>query len=140
MSDRITTLYNQYIAMPLANRIELSRRSYAQMEQEFKKAYDSWNGYNYAIDCALLICYMAGISETTYNLFLRTSGKSPSYTDFSNGACNCARNQNAIIRYVNIKHDDLIVAVSYYALTICACKGSLTDRDRNLINRFLTRG
>ena len=104
-----------------------------------KKAYDSWKGYNYAIDCALLISYMAGISETTYNLFLRTSGKTPSYSDFSNGACNCARNQDAIIRSVNIKHDDLIVAVSYYALTICACKGSLTDRDRNLINKFLTR-
>ena len=33
MSDRITNLYNQYIEMPLANRIELSRRSYAKMEE-----------------------------------------------------------------------------------------------------------
>ena len=139
MSDRITNLYNQYIAMPIGNRIELSRRSYAQMEVEFKKAYGSWEGYNYAIDCALLICYMAGLSETTYNLFLRTTGKTPSYSDFSRGAYNCARNQDAIIRYVNVKHEDLTVAVSYYALTICACKGSLTSTDRNLIDKFLTR-
>ena len=39
MSERITNLYRQYINMPMANRIELSRRSYAKMEEEFKKAY-----------------------------------------------------------------------------------------------------
>ena len=139
MTDRIINLYNKYISMSIQNRIELSRRSYQKMEQEFKNAYDSWNGYNYAIDAAMLICYMAGLSETTYKIFVRTSGKTPEYSEFSKGACNCARNQDAIIHHVNIKHDDLIIAVSYYAITICACKGSLTERDKLLIDKFLRR-
>ena len=136
MSERITNLYRQYINMPMANRIELSRRSYKKMESEFSKVFDSFKAYNYAIDAALLICYFAIISEKTYDLFIKTTGKSPSYYDFSNNASKLARRQSELVGYVK-RSQDLMVAVSYYALTICACKESLTERDMNIINKFL---
>ena len=134
--SNVIKLYNEYIQMPMANRIELSRRSYKQMENEFAKVFDSFRAYNYAIDAALLICYYAIISEKTYDLFIKTSGKSPSYYDFSNNACKLARRQKEMVDYVK-RSEDLMVAVSYYALTICACKESLTERDLDIIYKFM---
>jgi uncharacterized protein YxeA len=68
MTDRITTLYNQYIAMPLANRIELSKRSYAKMEEEFKKDEGFWDDKSSKTPMLIVVALLLAIGVGVFIL------------------------------------------------------------------------